>query len=979
MRPPHEPRPKGLFHRFRRARTRAGLMAQNAGELLRLGHLGESYGAPFDVMHQDAVYRLRRYARDGAHVDDSALLFVPPLMVASEIYDMSPELSAVSYLVERGVDVWLVDYGKPESEPGGMQRTLDDHVRAVVDAVRRVGAATGHAVHLAGYSQGGMFCYQAAAFLRSEGLASLITFGSPVDIHRNIPGVVDGVAAGILDVTRQALAGPLSRVEGLPGLLTSTGFKLLSVKKEAAQLVDFLSKLHDREALEQREASRRFLGGEGFVAWPGPAFRQFVDEFVVANRMTSGGFVIDGRTVTLADIRCPILYFLGERDDFARPASVRAIRRAAPHAALFEVRVKAGHFGLVVGSRSRDVTWPTVVQWLAHRDHGAALPARLDRTEHTKADGKEADFDDIELPLDLFYDVLGDAARSLVRRARGRMGAAGDSLAALRWQLPRLARLASIESDTRASLGLELTQRASEHGEGTFFIHRGRAFSYAQADARVSAIVRGLYEAGVRPGQRVAVVMRGRPSYLSAVAALSRLGAVPMLFDVEKLPLADVLSRADLAIADPEHAAATRLATDRKVLVLGGAGSERTLPAGVLDLEQIDAATVELPEDLVLDAGRAGELAMIFVRGRANSGLREAQVSHGRLMLSALGVAGAAALRSTDTVYSVLPLHHPAGMLVAVGGALVGGSRLALASGLSVEEFWPDVRRAGATVVFYANDMCRALVMAKAAVGEGDNPVRLFAGSGMRRDVWRRLEERFHVGVIEFYATTEGSAVLANASGNKLGSVGSPLPGGAELRLIAFDDETLEPVRDVDGRAQQVAPGLLGLLVSRVDPATRATPTKDDTLLRDLFEVGDTYATTGDLLTLDAEGDYTFVGRADDRVHTTLGYVSPRPVEDSLLELDAVREAYVFAVPEGARSALEVALVLRGAEEDLEALSARVAELPTLERPTRVHAIARIPLTSGFRADADATRQLLTRKHPTFAWDELSSRYRPQT
>jgi putative long chain acyl-CoA synthase len=68
-----------------------------------------------------------------------------------------------------------------------MDRTLDDHVKAVSEAIDRVRAATGKDVHLAGYSQGGMFAYQAAAFRRSAGIASIITFGSPVDVHRSVP------------------------------------------------------------------------------------------------------------------------------------------------------------------------------------------------------------------------------------------------------------------------------------------------------------------------------------------------------------------------------------------------------------------------------------------------------------------------------------------------------------------------------------------------------------------------------------------------------------------------------------------------------------------------------------------------------------------------------------------------------------------------------------------------------------------------
>ena len=69
------------------------------------------------------------------------------------------------------------------------------------------------------------------------------------------------------------------------------------------------------------------------------------------------------------------------------------------------------------------------------------------------------------------------------------------------------------------------------------------------------------------------------------------------------------------------------------------------------------------------------------------------------------------------------------------------------------------MRRYGATVVFYAGEMCRSLVDAPSTVGEQNNPVRLFAGSGLRADTWRRLVDRFGpVAVLELYASTEASA-----------------------------------------------------------------------------------------------------------------------------------------------------------------------------------------------------------------------------
>ena len=215
--------------------------ALNAVEMMRLGRLTEPRSTPFTVIHTDPVYRLRHYGEDSRRPTLKApILLVPPLMVASEIYDMSPDVSAVGALLASGLDVWLVDFGAPEHQEGGLERTLDDHILAVDDAIDRVRELTGSDVHLAGYSQGGMFCYQVTAYRRTEGIASLITFGSPVHIHRNLPGIHDGVVTEIARAVKDAVEVPLEKIRALPGFLTSTGFKLLSVRKEVQQFVDFV-------------------------------------------------------------------------------------------------------------------------------------------------------------------------------------------------------------------------------------------------------------------------------------------------------------------------------------------------------------------------------------------------------------------------------------------------------------------------------------------------------------------------------------------------------------------------------------------------------------------------------------------------------------------------------------------------------------------------------------------------------------------
>jgi putative long chain acyl-CoA synthase len=1056
-RPPSQPsaRVSGTATRRRRQVTwarrlrRVGLAWQNALEIARVGRLTAPYGHPFEVMHEDKTYKLRHYQGErepGMPALSSPLLLVPPLMVASEVYDIAPEVSAVAFLIRQGVDVWLVDFGKPEREEGGMSRTLDDHVRAVSDAIDRVRAATSHDVHLAGYSQGGMFCYQTAAFRRGAGLASLITFGSPVDLHRSVPNVSDKILKRVTASLRMAITPVLSRIEGLPGFFTSTGFKLLSARKEAQALMDFVRKLHDRQALEKREAKRLFLAGEGFVAWPGPAFQKFVDDMIVANRMASGGFVIDGQTVTLADLKIPILYFVGDRDEMGRPPAVRGIRRAAPAAdTLYEVMIKAGHFGLVVGTTAQTVTWPTAVEWMRWREQKGPIPARAidvraepapphqtpeeDDDDAVAAvvehDDYDSAFGELQFDLAMIQDIVGKTAHNVVERIGDWSSDLGNYLDNLRYQVPRLNRLRRLTDDTLISAGRTLAEQAETIGDRTFFLWRGRAFTYAEANRRVEAIVRGLIATGARPGQRIGVMMRSRPSHLSVVTAINRLGAVAVLMSPDTpdatLPRALDLGEVEVLITDPESAARARAAWTGKVMVLGGAGPEgagnapsaptesgrRALPAGVLDLESIDPANVTLPAWYRADPGRARDLAIVFVTSGIHAPPRAARITNRRWAFSALGAAAACTLTTRDTVYCCLPLHHPAGTLVAAGSALVGGARLALASlprGLTAvppaggpassgqmsepgrvgpDTFWDEVRRYGASVVYYAGEMCRRLVDATHTVGEKNNPVRLFAGSGMRRDVWRRLVDRFGpVAVLELYASTEASAVLANADAKKVGSVGRPLPGSPELCIAAWDFAADDFMRDAGGRLVRARLDEPGMLIARLDvqrgiaDIAHIDPKR---LLRDAFAHGDTWFVTGDFLSKDGDGDYWFVDKHADMIRTAHGPVASQRIEDALYTAPGVAMCIAVGIPtvDGVTELPMAAIALQpGHALDLTGLSDAVVALPEHARPRRVRVVDAIPMTDGFRP---LKRPVAERGFDTepgvYAWDDERQRY----
>jgi putative long chain acyl-CoA synthase len=965
---------------------RLGAAAQNALEVARFGGLTtDDEPSPYEVTDEQRVFRLRRYypSANGETVQAPQMLLVPPLMLAAEIYDVSPTTSAVSILHEHGVDPWVIDFGAPEHERGGLERTLADHVLAVSEAIDRVREHTGRDIHLAGYSQGGMFCYQVAAYRRNDGLESLVTFGSPVDTRLGMPlGLPEQVAVELAEVIAFAFRGG-----GVPAWFSRYGFRMLDPVKSVRNRLEFLLQLHDREALLPRERQRRFLEGEGWVAWPGPALAEFVNQFVASNRMLEGGFVIADRLLSLADVALPILTVVGTVDEIAPAAGVRAIRRAAPRADVYELCLTAGHFGLVVGSSARAVTWPTVAAWAEWRSGEADTepPEGLTRipddgaAELTPQVRNRVGYG-IELAAGVGAGIARSAAGTAGRAVRGARELTREAAS----QLPRLARLEQIQPRTRISIGLLVEERCRRAPQDVFFLFQDRAYDAAEVAERIDNVVRGLISIGVRQGEHVGVLMGPRPSALALVVAISRVGAVSVLMRPDgDLEREAKLGQMERIIADPERAPLAAGLGIVHTFVLGGGGGPRDLGTeGVMDMERIDPAAVKLPRWYRPNPGRAGDLAFIVFSGEGEN-TRMSRITNRRWAQSAIGTASSAALTRADTLYSVTPIYHPSGLMMSIGGAIVGGSRLAMARQFDVSTFWEEVRRYGVTVASYTWTMLDEVVEAPPEPGERHHPLRLFIGSGMPRGLWRRLERRFRPArVVEFYASTEAGAILVNLRGSKPGAMGRPLPGSAEVRIAQYDLDAEGLVLGRDGFARRCGADEVGMLLARVSP----TEPLSITPLRSLFSPDDAWVATGDLFRRDADGDYWRVDGAGDVIRTAGGPVFSTPIRDALGDVDAVDLALAYGVtPEGADTEIAVAAVTLRREASLAAreLGRALSGLPSEERPALVQVADRIPVTTWFRPRTETLREagLPEPGEGVQAWylDASGETYRPLT
>ncbi|ADT99482.1 poly(3-hydroxyalkanoate) synthetase [Mycolicibacterium gilvum Spyr1] len=960
--------------------------AQNGLEVLRYGGLETgAVPSPFQIIESVPMYRLRRYfppdSRPGAKTPGAPVLMVHPMMMSADMWDVTRDDGAVGILHRAGLDPWVIDFGSPDKIEGGMQRNLADHVVALSEAIDTVKTVTGRDVHLAGYSQGGMFAYQTAAYRRSKDLASIVAFGAPVDtlaaLPMNLPPSLAPLAADFM------ADHVFSRID-IPGWLARTGFQMLDPIKTAQSRIDFLRQLHDREALLPREQQRRFLASDGWIAWSGPAISELLKQFIAHNRMMTGGFAIRGDLVTLSDIDVPVLAVIGEVDDIGQPASVRGIKRAAPKADVYEFLIRAGHFGLVVGSKASTETWPTVAAWVRWLDGGGSMPDGVSPMALQPAEPTESG---VTLASRLAHSATAatEMAFSLARSAADALVTANKSARTLAVEtartLPRLTRLGQVNDHTRISLGRIMSEQARDMPHGEALLFDGRVHTVEAVDRRVNNVVRGLIEVGVRQGARVGVLMETRPSALVAIAALSRLGAVAVLMP----PDADLAEAARLGavteiIADPTHLAAAG-ALDMRVLVLGG-GESRDLDVPdsgrIIDMEKIDPDVVELPGWYRPNPGLARDLAFIGF-STVSGELVARQITNYRWALSAFGTASAANLSRSDTVYCLTPLHHQSGLLVSLGGAVVGGSRIALSRELRPDRFVQEIRQYGVTVVSYTWAMLREVIDDPGFSLRGSHPVRLFIGAGMPAGLWKRVVDVFApANVVEFFATTDGQAVLANVKGAKIGSKGRPLPGGGEIALAAYDPEDNLILEDERGFVRRAEVNEVGVLLAHprgpVDPLA--------SVKRGVFAPADTWVSTEYLFRRDEDGDYWLVDNRAAVIHTPRGVVYAATVNDAVGRLGAVDMAVTYGVESDGRTLAVTALSLRpGGSVPSADLSEALADIPVGTGPDIVHVVTDMTLTTTFRPLAGPLQKQGVPKPSRNAWylDPDTHRYKRLT
>lgn len=349
------PAPTDLLARVRRDVQRSLLRSRNGLKLL--GGVGRPQlgTSPKDVVWRAGKVELWRYQSD-SRSRRPPLLFVHSLVSRSYVFDLAPGNSFIEFMLNRGFDVYLTEWGEPDELESGytLETYCDELLPWMVDAVRDVSG--GDSVNMFGYCMGGMLSLLYAAGHAGGPVTNLAVLATPVDFSHLGP-MTNLVKAGATEP-----ADLLDETGNVPAEVMLRTFQLLQPTGNVTSYVNLWQHLWNDDYVEAHQVMTTWA--KDHIPFPGACMLQLGQLFARENLLKTGRVPLGGRTVDLADITVPFVNIMGTNDQIVPPESTEVLTGLVGSDDVEELRLKAGHAGLIVGRSAHKSHIPAMVDWL---------------------------------------------------------------------------------------------------------------------------------------------------------------------------------------------------------------------------------------------------------------------------------------------------------------------------------------------------------------------------------------------------------------------------------------------------------------------------------------------------------------------------------------------------------------------------------------------------------------------------------------
>jgi len=314
---------------------------------------------PHDVVYREGTLQVLRYRseRPIEWVDPVLICFA--LVNRPYILDLQPGRSVVQRLLERGFDVYLIDWGAPGPADCGLG--LYDYVCRFLKNVSDVVCARsgGGRLNLLGYCMGGTMSAMYTS-LYPDQVRNLILMAAPIDFCG------DGLLNVWADEKYFDVDAFVDAYGNCPGTFLQACFRMMKpMQNFHEKYTRFLHNVHDAEFVENFAAMEKWSSDNIPVA--GETFRQFVKWLYQQNQLVEGKLALNSLPVDLRRITCPLLLLTADFDHLTPPASSLALRDHVRSCDVQSLSLAAGHVGLAVSSKAHARLWPEAAEWIAAR------------------------------------------------------------------------------------------------------------------------------------------------------------------------------------------------------------------------------------------------------------------------------------------------------------------------------------------------------------------------------------------------------------------------------------------------------------------------------------------------------------------------------------------------------------------------------------------------------------------------------------
>ncbi|HBS41988.1 MAG TPA: long-chain-acyl-CoA synthetase [Oceanospirillales bacterium] len=460
-------------------------------------------------------------------------------------------------------------------------------------------------------------------------------------------------------------------------------------------------------------------------------------------------------------------------------------------------------------------------------------------------------------------------------------------------------------------LGLVFEDAVKRNPNGFAVIGDDRYYTYTEFNKWSNRIANYFLSKGFKKGDAVAIFMEDTPELLAVILGLNKIGVVCAMINTSQRKNVLVhsinLAKAKVAIVaghlyEAYDEVKEELQIERKDAYWLNSGNTLSnpgkAPEGFINLApQITEMSNETP-DTVNKIFIHDSAFYIYTSG--TTGLPKAvDFNHNRTMKAVGGFGHSTMhLNKNDRMLVCLPFYHSTALAVCWGSVLAGAGAVIVGGKFSASRFWDTAIRYDATCFGYVGELCRYLLAQPEKVTDKTHKIRKMVGNGMRPAIWDEFKDRFIIDdIYEFYASSEGNVGFTNTFGFDRTMGFSPM----DYAVVKYDREADAPVRDDNGRMIKVKRGEAGLLIGKITPKTPFDGYTDkektkSVILENVFEEGDKYFNTGDLIRDIGMRHAQFVDRTGDTFRWKSENVSTTEVENALNSYPGVVESIVYGV-----------------------------------------------------------------------------------